>query len=68
VVCACAAVALAAGREGRWSVVAAFGIFLVLCAFAICRISGMTGDVAGALVEILEAIVLVTPAIAGDAG
>lgn len=67
VVCACAAVALAAGREGRLSVAAALGIFLVLRAFAICRIGGMTGDVAGALVEVLEATVLATSAIAGDA-
>jgi adenosylcobinamide-GDP ribazoletransferase len=67
VVCACAAAALVAGREGRWSVAAAFGIFLVLRAIAIRRISGMTGDVAGALVEVLEATVLATSAIAGGA-
>jgi adenosylcobinamide-GDP ribazoletransferase len=67
VVCACAAVALAAGREGLWALAAAIGAFLVLRASAMHRIGGMTGDVAGALVEVLEAIVLATSAIAGGA-
>jgi adenosylcobinamide-GDP ribazoletransferase len=67
VVCACAAVALAAGREGLWALAATIGAFLVLRASAMGRIGGMTGDVAGALVEILEATVLATSVIAGGA-
>jgi len=50
-----------------WSVAASFGIFLLLRASAMGRIRGTTGDVAGALVEVLEATVLATSAIAGGA-
>jgi len=61
--CACAAVALVAGREGLWALVAAIGTFVLLRASAMRRIGGITGDVAGALVELLEAVVLTTSAI-----
>ena len=48
---------------GTWCVAVVLAVFLWVRASAMRRIQGMTGDVAGALVEVSEACVLITAAI-----
>jgi len=53
------AIPLLAGLHGLWMLVFGLIVFLALRAMMIARISGTTGDTAGALVELLEASALV---------
>ncbi len=57
-------VAMAMGRVGVVSIVAAAAMFLVLRSMMLRRIHGTTGDTAGAMVELIETTVLVTVVIA----
>ena len=53
------ALPLFAGLHGLWMLVSGLVVFIALRAMMITRIGGTTGDTAGALVELLEASVLV---------
>ena len=57
-------VAAVMGKVGVISIAAAAGMFLLLRAMMLRRIHGTTGDTAGAMVELIETVVLVTVAIA----
>ena len=57
-------VAVAMGKSGVVSLAGAAAMFLVLRAVMLRRIHGTTGDTAGAMVELIEASVLVSVAIA----
>lgn len=56
-------VPLIAGLAVIWLLLAAGCIFLILRRFMLQRLGGTTGDTAGALVEITEAVVLLTAAL-----
>jgi adenosylcobinamide-GDP ribazoletransferase len=58
-----AIVPIAAGAVGIWAVISAIATFFCLRALMCQRISGTTGDTAGALVEITEVSVLISIAI-----
>lgn len=51
------------GPVALWLVAAATGVFLVLRGLMLQRLGGITGDTAGALVEITETVVLLTAAL-----
>lgn len=53
---------LATGRYGLWPLASAFATFAVLRVLMLRRFGGTTGDTAGAMVELVEASVLVTAA------
>ncbi len=57
-----ATIALAAGTDGLWSLASAFVLFVVLRDFMRRRLDGTTGDSAGAMVELVEASVLLMAA------
>lgn len=58
-----AAVLVLIGTAAFWPLIAATGAFLALRALMMRRIGGTTGDTAGALVEIIETIALLTAAL-----
>jgi adenosylcobinamide-GDP ribazoletransferase len=57
-----AAIPLTTGRYGLWSLASALATFTVLRVLMLRRLGGTTGDTAGAMVELVEASVLVTAA------
>ena len=57
------AIPLLAGLHGLWMLLSALIVFIMLRAMMIKRIGGTTGDTAGALVELLEATLLVAAAL-----
>ena len=61
-------VALGVRALGTWCVVAVLLVFLMVRAAAMRRIQGMTGDIAGALVEVSEASALVMAAVVSARG
>ncbi len=58
-----AAIPLSTGRYGLWLLASAAATFTVLRALMLRRLGGTTGDTAGAMVELVEASVLVTAAL-----
>lgn len=50
---------LVAGWAGVWMLVVAASVFIWLRQMMLCRLEGCTGDTAGALLELLEMVVLV---------
>ncbi|MGH8613770.1 MAG: adenosylcobinamide-GDP ribazoletransferase [Gammaproteobacteria bacterium] len=58
------AATLAAGARGPWLLLATAGLFVLLRGLMVQRIGGITGDTAGALVELTETAVLVSLALA----
>ncbi|MGH2604122.1 MAG: adenosylcobinamide-GDP ribazoletransferase, partial [Dehalococcoidia bacterium] len=59
-----AASAAATGARGPWLLLATAGVFVFLRGLMVQRIGGITGDTAGALVELTETAVLVSLALA----
>jgi adenosylcobinamide-GDP ribazoletransferase len=59
---AVAAIALTTGRSGLWPLASALVTFIALRALMLRRLGGPTGDIAGALLEIIEASTLVAAA------
>lgn len=57
-----AAIPLTTGMHTLWSLASAFATFAVLRDLMLRRLGGTTGDTAGAMVELVEASVLVTAA------
>lgn len=55
-----ATIPLATGSYGLWSLASAFATFTALRVLMLRRLGGTTGDTAGAMVELVEASVLIT--------